>query len=103
VSIEAFDKLATMVSELPSGDFAVLVCGYIDPNTMHHVFSFFAPVIAVLAMLLSVTALISVLFRNRLVGLLAKRWPVKLAVAAIVLIALALIVLRLGQNQPQGN
>jgi hypothetical protein len=102
VSIEAFDKLVAAVTGLSGGNSIAPICGYIDPNTMRHAFSFLGPFIAVFAALLSLGASVLILFRDGLVGRFAGWSRFRLVVAAIVVICLligvAVVVLRLVQG-----
>jgi len=61
--------------------------GYIDPNTMHHVFTFLAPVLAFFAVIAS--AIISVVYflRYRLVGWFRRLSGVKLVLLLLLLVS----------------
>jgi hypothetical protein len=63
------------------------VIGYIDPNTVHHVFTFLAPVLAFFAVIAS--AIISVVYflRYRLVGGFRRLSGVKLVLMWLALVS----------------
>ena len=76
----------TLIDYVPP-DLCRLVIGYIDPNTMHHVFTFLAPVLAFFALIAS--AIISVVYflRYRLVGWFRRLSGVKLVLLWLLLVS----------------
>jgi hypothetical protein len=101
ITVQALVDLVVIFNALAPVDTGGPICGYIDPNTMHHVFSFLGPVIAVFVTLLSLTASVFVLFRDRLANRFAGWSRFRLAVAAAViclLIGVGAIVFRLLQG-----
>lgn len=69
----------------PSLDWQVI--GYIDPNTMHHVFTFLAPVLAFLAVIASAIISVAYLLRYHLVGCFRRVSGVKLVLLWLVLVS----------------
>jgi hypothetical protein len=61
--------------------------GYIDPNTMHHVFTFLAPVLAFFAVIASAIISVAYFLRYRLVGWFRRVSGVKLVLLALVLVS----------------
>lgn len=61
---------------------------YIDPNTMHHVFTFFGSVLAIFAAGLSLVISAVFLFRYRIVTCLAKASRFKLMIICFVVISI---------------
>lgn len=69
------------------------VLGYIDPNTMHHVFNFLGPILAFFAA--GAGAIVSVVFflRRRLFGWLKRTSRLKLLAILTVFVSLITIVI----------
>ncbi len=63
------------------------VIGYIDPNTMHHVFTFLAPVLAFFAVVASTIISVVYLLRHHLVSRFRKVSGVKLVLLCLVLVS----------------
>jgi len=85
--IDVLRNLSLSLIDFVSGDLGRQVIGYIDPNTMHHVFTFLAPVLAFFAALAS--AIISAVFllRHHLVSWFRKASGGKLVVLWLVLVS----------------
>ena len=62
------------------------VIGYIDPNTMHHVFTFLAPVLAFFAVVASTIISVVYLLRHHLVSWFRRVSGVKLVLLWLLLI-----------------
>ena len=62
--------------------------GYIDPNTMHHVFTFLAPVLAFFAVIASAIISVAYFLRYRLVGWFRKVSGVKLVLLWLLLLSI---------------
>lgn len=63
------------------------VIGYIDPNTMHHVFTFLAPVLAFFAVVASTIISVVYLLRHHLVSWFRKVSGVKLVLLWLLLVS----------------
>ncbi len=63
------------------------VIGYIDPNTMHHVFTFLAPVLAFFAVIASTIISVVYLLRHHLVTWFRKVSGVKLVLLWLLLLS----------------
>lgn len=63
------------------------VIGYIDPNTMHHVFTFLAPVLAFFAVIASTIISVVYLLRHHLVSWFRKVSGVKLVLLWLLLLS----------------
>lgn len=63
------------------------VIGYIDPNTMHHVFTFLAPVLAFFAVVASAIISVVYLLRHHLVNWFRKISGVKLVLLWLLLVS----------------
>lgn len=77
-----------------SGYFEHSVIGYVDPNTMHHVFTFFAPMLALLTAAAGLVATTAFYLRSHAVRWLRKATRVQLvmtmvAVASVVIAVVA--------------
>jgi hypothetical protein len=88
ITVQALVDLAVIFNAAARSDSGGAIFGYIDPNTMHHVFSFLGPVIAVFVTVVSLTVSVFVVFRDRLVGRFAGWSRLRLAVAGTAVICL---------------
>jgi len=68
------------------------VIGYIDPNTMHHVFTFLAPVLAFFAVVASTTVSVVYLLRHHLVCWFRKASGVKLTLLWLMLLSVLITI-----------
>jgi hypothetical protein len=69
------------------------VIGYIDPNTMHHVFTFLAPVLACFAVVASTIISAVYLLRHHLVSWFRKASGVKLVLLWLALVSVLAIII----------
>jgi hypothetical protein len=76
----------TLIDYVPP-DLGWQVIGYIDPNTMHHVFTFLAPVLAFFAVVASTIISVVYLLRHHLVSWFRKVSGVKLTLLCLVLVS----------------
>lgn len=77
----------TLIDYVPP-DLGWQVMGYIDPNTMHHVFTFLAPVLAFFAVVASTIISVVYLLRHHLVSWFRKVSGVKLVVLWLLLVSI---------------
>lgn len=76
----------TLIGYVPP-DLYRQVIGYIDPNTMHHVFTFLAPVLAFFAVVASTIISVVYLLRNHLVSWFRKVSGIKLTLLWLVFVS----------------
>jgi hypothetical protein len=81
----------TLIGYVPP-DLCRQIIGYIDPNTMHHVFTFLAPVLAFFAVVASTTISVVYLLRHHLVCWFRKVSGVKLTLLWLVLLSVLITV-----------
>ena len=80
---------ALSLMEYVSGNLGQQVTGYIDPNTMQHVFTFLGPILAFFAAAASVIISAVFFLRHHLVSWLKKASGVKLVAISLVLVSIA--------------
>lgn len=76
----------TLIDYVPQ-NLGCQVIGYIDPNTMHHVFTFLAPVLAFFAVIASAIISVVYLLRHHLVTWFRKVSGVKLILLWLLLLS----------------
>lgn len=81
----ALQSIALILMEF-SGNLAQQVAGYIDPNTMHHVFTFLGPLLVFFAAAASVIISVVFFLRHHLTAWFRKASCVKLIAVWLVLV-----------------
>lgn len=81
-----FNLSLTLIDYVPP-DLCRQVIGYIDPNTMHHVFTFLAPVLTCFTVVASTIISAVYLLRHHLVSWFRKVSGVKLTLLWLVLVS----------------
>ncbi len=71
-----------------SGNFYQQVTGYIDPNTMQHVFTFLGPILAFFTVTAGVIISVVFFLRHHLVGWFRKTSGIKLVIVSLVFVSI---------------
>lgn len=87
--ISALQSMTLSLMECIWENLGEQIAGYIDPNTMHHVFTFLGPILALFTAVASVVISAVFFLRYRLASWFRKASGLKLFIAWLVLMSIA--------------